>query len=130
MFFQSSRSHWFFGPWNVLGSLWHHLILEPLELLALAYLILGMTTLELPILKSWTLEWESPLVYQEFVLSSLAWNSQTLAILPQTQKGPKHEKNISRVPIDFFFWQFNPKNSYQVLTSKIIIIIPLKKLPK
>ena len=49
---QSSRSHWFFEPWNVLVSLRPHLILEPLKLLALTSWILGSPTLGLPILES------------------------------------------------------------------------------
>ena len=64
MVLQSLRSHWFFRPWNVLGSLRSHLILEPLELVALASLILGSPTIGLPILESWSFEWESPLVHQ------------------------------------------------------------------
>ena len=72
MVLQFSRSHQFVGPWNVLRSLKPHLILEPLELLALASLILISPTLGLPILESWTLEWEPPLVHQELVLGPLA----------------------------------------------------------
>ena len=72
MVLQSLRSHWFFGPWNILGSSKPHLILEPLELLALASLILGSPTLGLPILELWTFEWEPPLVHQELVLGPLA----------------------------------------------------------
>ena len=52
MVLKSSRSHWFFEPWNVLVSLIPHLILEPLKLLVLASWILGSLTLGLPILES------------------------------------------------------------------------------
>ena len=46
MVIQSSRSHWFFGPWKVLGSSRPYLILEPLELLVFASLILGSSILK------------------------------------------------------------------------------------
>ena len=66
-----------------------------------------------------------------FLLSPYLYSSFSGIIMPQTQKGTKHEKYISKVLVNFFpFWQFNPIKSYQVLTLRIIIIIPLKILPK
>ena len=53
-----------------------------------------------------------------------------LIVTLQTLKGPKYEKNISIVPEDFSFLTIQSKKSYQVLTSRIIIIIPLNIPPK
>ena len=55
-----------------------------------------------------------------------------LGVTPQIQNGPKHEKDISKVPVDFSFLtiQSKKKKSYQVPTLRIIIIIPLNILPK
>ena len=55
-----------------------------------------------------------------------------LGVTSQNQNGPKHEKDISKVPIDFSFLtiQSNPNKLYQVSTSRIIIINPLNVLPK
>ena len=56
---------------------------------------------------------------------------ESLFIMPQTRKSLKHEKKISKVPIDFVHFSNSIKiKSYQVPTSRIIIIIPLNILPK
>ena len=51
-------------------------------------------------------------------------------VTPRTQKGPKHEKHLKGICKFFPFEQFNSNKSYQVPTSRIIIIIPLNLLPK
>ena len=52
-------------------------------------------------------------------------------VTPQTRKGPKREKDISKVPVDFVPFDNSIQiKSYQVPTSRIIIIIPLNILPK
>ena len=56
-----------------------------------------------------------------------------IIVTPQTPKSPKHEKDVSKylyIFILFPFWQSNPQKSYQVLISRIIIIIPLNILSK
>ena len=57
-----------------------------------------------------------------------------LGVMPQNQNGPKHEKDISKIPVDFYFLiirsKKKKKKSYQVPTLRIIIIIPLNILSK
>ena len=56
---------------------------------------------------------------------------KSLFVTPQTRKGPKHEKNISKLTIDFVpFGNSIQIKSYQVPTLRIIIIIPLNILSK
>ena len=52
-------------------------------------------------------------------------------VMPQTQKGPKHEKDISMVLVDFVPFDNSIQiKSYQVPASRIIIIILLNILSK
>ena len=65
------------------------------------------------------------------------WNENTEDLIestgvvtPQTPNDPKHEKDVSKYLLIFPFWQSNPHKSYQIPTSRIIIIIPLSILLK
>ena len=64
-------------------------------------------------------------------LGALPLDPQGDFVTLQTQKSPKHEKNISKIPVDFVhFDNLIQVKSYQVPTSRIIIIIPLNILQK
>ena len=64
--------------------------------------------------------------FEIYLFSSESWH-----VTPQTPKGLKHEKDISSTCRFFFFLSFLTIQStklYQILISRIIIIIPLNIL--
>ena len=65
------------------------------------------------------------------VLVALFEKIQKPTVTPQTRKGLKYEKNVSKVPIDFVPSDKSIQiKSYQLPTSRIIIILPLNILSK